>query len=123
MPDMRLDPSLCLIGPHWRPAASGTLPLLNPSTGAPLAQIARGGAAEIDAAVTAAHTARAGEWGRMPAAERGRTLARIGRLVEERVEELALLEALDVGKPLTQARADARALARYMEFYGGARTR
>jgi aldehyde dehydrogenase (NAD+) len=120
MPTMRLDPSLCLIGPHWRPATAGTLPLLNPSTGAPLAQIARGGAHEIDAAVTAAHTACAGDWGRMPATERGRILARIGRLVEERVDELAHLEALDVGKPLTQARADARALARYMEFYGGA---
>jgi aldehyde dehydrogenase (NAD+) len=117
---MRLDPSLCLIGPHWRPATGGTLPLLNPSTGAPLAQIARGGAPEIDAAIAAAHAARDGDWGRMTAAERGRILMRIGRLVEERVEELALLEALDVGKPLTQGRADARALARYMEFYGGA---
>ncbi len=120
MPEMRLDPSLCLIGPHWRPAGGGTLPLLNPSTGEPLAQIARGAKPEIDAAVTAAHAARTGTWGRMTAAERGRILARIGRLIEERIDELALLEALDVGKPLTQARADARALARYMEFYGGA---
>ena len=120
MPEMRLDPSLCLIGPHWRPATGGTLPLLNPSTGEPLAQIARGAKPEIDAAVAAAHAARAGDWGRMPAAERGRILARIGRLIEDRIDELAHLEALDVGKPLTQARADARALARYMEFYGGA---
>ena len=120
MPDMRLDPSLCLIGPHWRPAAAGTLPLLNPSTGEPLARIARGAADEIDAAVAAAHGALATGWGRMTAAERGRILARIGRLVEERIDELATLETLDVGKPLTQARADARALARYMEFYGGA---
>jgi aldehyde dehydrogenase (NAD+) len=124
MPDstlaMRLDPSLCLIGPHWRPATQGTLPLINPSTGAVLARIARGGSAEIAAAVTAAHDARAGDWGRMTAAERGRILGQIGRLVEDRIEELARLEAQDVGKPLTQARADARALARYMEFYAGA---
>lgn len=120
MPEMRFDPSLCLIGLHWRPADGGTLPLLNPSTGEPLAQIAKGAKPEIDAAVTAAHAARAGDWGRMTAAERGRLLARIGRLIEDRIDELALLEALDVGKPLTQARADARALARYMEFYGGA---
>jgi aldehyde dehydrogenase (NAD+) len=117
---MRLDPSLCLIGPHWRPATGGTLPLLNPSAGEPLAQIARGARPEIAAAVAAAHAARAGDWGRMPAAERGRILARIGCLIEDRIDELAHLEALDVGKPLTQARADARALARYMEFYGGA---
>ena len=120
MPEMRIDPSLCLIGGHWQAAKAGTLALINPSTGEGLARIARGGGAEIDAAVAAAHAAREGEWGRWTAAERGRLLSRIGRLVEERVEELALLEALDVGKPLSQARADARALARYMEFYGGA---
>jgi aldehyde dehydrogenase (NAD+) len=40
--------------------------------------------------------------------------------VAERVEQLAKLEAIDVGKPLKQARADALALARYLEFYGGA---
>ena len=54
------------------------------------------------------------------ATERGRMLSRIGRLVLDCVEDLARLEALDVGKPLSQARADAVALARYMEFYGGA---
>jgi aldehyde dehydrogenase (NAD+) len=47
-------------------------------------------------------------------------LSRIGRSVLDRVEDLAILEATDVGKPLKQARADALALARYMEFYGGA---
>jgi aldehyde dehydrogenase (NAD+) len=117
---MRLDPSLCLIGGRWVPAGGGTLPLLNPSTGEPLARVSRGGSAEIDAAVAAAQDARTGAWGRMTAAERGRTLSRIGQLVALRVEELARLEALDVGKPLSQARADARALARYLEFYGGA---
>jgi aldehyde dehydrogenase (NAD+) len=47
-------------------------------------------------------------------------LAEIGRLVLANAEELATLESLDVGKPLKQARADVIALARYMEFYGGA---
>lgn len=115
------DPSLCLIGNQWRPAATGqTLPLINPSDGAELCQIARGTAADIDAGVQAAETALAGDWGRMTALERGRILTRIGQLVLERVDDLAQLEALDVGKPLTQARADAIALARYCEFYGGA---
>ena len=45
---------------------------------------------------------------------------RLGQLVLEHVEQLAMLEATDVGKPLTQARADAVALARYLEYYGGA---
>lgn len=115
------DPTLCLIGGTWRPAAAGeTLPLVDPSDGSELCQIARGGTKDIDAAVQAAEAALAGDWGRMTALERGRILTRIGQLVLERVEELATLEVRDVGKPLTQARADAVALARYCEFYGGA---
>ncbi|WP_192964619.1 aldehyde dehydrogenase family protein [Phycobacter azelaicus] len=117
----RFDPSLCLIGDSWKPSASGaTLPLINPSTGAEICQIARGGEEDIDAAVKAAETALDGEWGSMSALERGRILTRLGQLVLDCVEELATLEAMDVGKPLTQARADAVALARYCEFYGGA---
>lgn len=113
------DPTEMLIGGAWRPAAE-TLTLTNPSDGTQLAHIARGTKGDIDAAVTAAHAARDGDWGRMTALERGRILTEIGRRVLERVETLAEIEAHDVGKPLTQARADAVALARYMEFYGGA---
>lgn len=121
--DLKLwfDPEKCLIGGHWiAPSNGGTLPLIDPSTGAEIGAIARGTADDIDAAVAAAETARAGVWGKTTAAERGRILMRLGQLVQERVEDLARLEAIDVGKPLKQARADAVALARYMEFYGGA---
>lgn len=115
------DPSLLLIGGAWRAAASGaTLPLDDPSDGSELARIARGGPADIDAAVQAAQAALDGDWGRLTAAERGRLLAAIGRRVLDNVELLAQLEARDVGKPLKQGRADAIALARYLEFYGGA---
>ncbi len=116
-----VDPGQCFIAGEWVPPASGeTLELKNPSDGTTLCEIARGSSDDIDRAVQAAQAARTGDWGRMTAAERGRCLARIGLLVLEHVEDLARLEALDVGKPLTQARADAKALARYMEFYGGA---
>ena len=115
------DPSLLLIGGTWRAAAGGaTLALHDPSDGSELAQIARGTAADIDAAVGAAQAALSGDWGRLTAAERGRLLAAIGRKVLDNVELLAQLEARDVGKPLKQGRADAIALARYLEFYGGA---
>ncbi|MAY62277.1 MAG: aldehyde dehydrogenase [Rhizobiales bacterium] len=119
--EIGFDSRQCLIGGEWRAGTSGeTMPVEDPSTGETFGEIARGTAADIDAAVHAAETARAGAWGRMTAVERGRLLAGIGRAVAQRVEWLAELESRDVGKPLAQARADAKALARYLEFYGGA---
>ena len=121
MSDMPFDTSQNYIAGEWRSAASNeTLSLENPSDGTELTRIARGGVGDIDRAVAAARDALAGPWGRMTAAERGRLLASMGRLVLEKADELARLEALDVGKPLRQAKADALALARYLEFYGGA---
>ena len=121
MSDIPFETRHVFIAGEWRPADAGeTLELQNPSDGTELARIARGGAADIDRAVGAARAALDGAWGRLAAAERGRLLAAMGRLVLEQAEELARLEALDVGKPLRQARADALALARYLEFYGGA---
>ncbi len=116
-----IDPTLCLIGGAWTRSASGaTLPLINPSDGTVLCEIARGGAEDIDRAVASARAAFNGDWGRATALERGRVLQRLGALVLDNIDALAELEALDVGKPLTQARADVVALARYMEFYAGA---
>ncbi|MDE1950850.1 MAG: aldehyde dehydrogenase family protein, partial [Burkholderiales bacterium] len=67
---MPFDTTPVLVAGHWR-ATAATLPLFNPSTGAELARIARGGAAEVDAAVQAAQAALDGEWGALTAAERG----------------------------------------------------
>lgn len=109
-----------LIGGVWQRLPGDGLAVLNPSDGSRIATIAHGGADQIDAAVAAARAARAGDWGALNAAERGRLMLALSRRVTERAEDLARLEALDVGKPLRQARADALALARYFEFYGGA---
>ena len=118
---MKIDPSLCFIANSWVPALSGeTLPLANPSDGSNICQIARGNADDIARAVAAAEAALNGEWGRLPAFERGRILSRIGVEVLKNIDELTTLESMDVGKPTKQARADVIALARYMEFYGGA---
>src|SRR5205814_3554999 len=116
------DASHVFIDGAWQAPASGdTLALENPSEGSLLSNIARGKAADVDAAVSAARAALDhGVWGRMTATERGRVLSAIARLVAEQAHELARLEALDVGKPLRQGHADALALARYFEFYGGA---
>ncbi len=115
------DSAQLCIGGQWRAAAGGqTLPLHDPSSGAPLALIARGGKADVDAAVQAAQAALDGAWGAFSATERGRVLSKMSVLVLAQADELARLEALDVGKPLKQGRNDAVALARYLEFYGGA---
>ena len=115
------DLTKTFIDGRWlAPARGQELPVENPSTGEIVGHIARGSADDIDMSVVAAQTALDGDWGRMSAVERGRILTRIGELVKTRLDDLALIEATDVGKPLTQARNDAIALARYMEFYGGA---
>ncbi len=115
------DAEEVFVGGRWQlPLSDEKLPIEDPSTGAEIGYIARGGAADIDRAVAAAEAALDGEWGRMTAAERGRLLAKLGRLVSEKIEALAQIESTDVGKPLSQARNDAIALARYLEFYGGA---
>jgi aldehyde dehydrogenase (NAD+) len=119
MDDLWFDPSQVFIAGSWQPVTSH-LPLVDPSTGASIGQIARGQATEIDAAVNAAEAALAGEWGRATAAERGRVMMKMSALVLEMADKLAHIEATDVGKPLKQAKADALALARYLEFYGGA---
>ena len=111
----------CFIDGRWVPARSGALlPLEDPSRGVEIGAIARGQSADVDAAVEAAERALKGDWGRLTATERGRLLAKLGELVRNRVEDLARIEAVDVGKPIKQGRADALALARYMEFYAGA---
>lgn len=115
------DPSYCFIGGEWcAPAGDQYIDLINPSDKTHITKIARGTAKDIDVAVSSARAAFNGEWGSKTALERGRLLTRIGQLVLEHVDQLAELEAIDVGKPLKQARADAIALARYLEFYGGA---
>ncbi len=115
------DTDKICIGGAWRAANSADLlPANDPSTGETFDQIARGTAPDIDAAVSSARAALESDWGRMTATQRGRILSKIGQLVLQRADDLAWMEARDVGKPLTQARNDVIALARYMEFYGGA---
>ncbi|CAG2140209.1 NADP/NAD-dependent aldehyde dehydrogenase PuuC [Cupriavidus yeoncheonensis] len=94
--------------------------VFDPSNGEPFAEIARGNATDINVAVHAARQAADGAWGAMAPAERVRLLNRVALALIAREEELAALEARDTGKPARQARADARAVARYFEFYAGA---
>lgn len=110
-----------LINGNWVDAlAGGTIDVIDPCTARPFGSIARGQAEDVDRAVAAAQAAMDGAWGRTTATERGRILQRLAHTIVAHGEELAQLEARDTGKPMAVARADAAAVARYFEFYGGA---
>ena len=109
----------CFINGSWASPNSGqTLKLLNPSTGKVLVSVANSNSNDVDDALLAAEMALLGEWGKKTALERGRVLTKMSQLVRNYAPELVKLEAYDVGKPLSQAKNDVTALARYLEFYG-----
>lgn len=109
----------CLIDGQWRPAESGEwIDMHDPSNGESLGRIARGRAGEIEAAVAAARRAQRGFAARPPV-ERVRLLNAIARRITAEAEHLAMLESRDTGKPISQARNDAIAAARFFEFYAG----
>ncbi|AFC86132.1 5-carboxymethyl-2-hydroxymuconate semialdehyde dehydrogenase [Frateuria aurantia] len=75
----------------------------NPATGDVIEEVASGGAAEIDAAVTAARQAFPG-WAATPARERARLMRRLGDLIDQQIPQLAALETRDTGLPIHQTR-------------------
>ena len=98
-----------LIDGDWVEAASGrTFETFDPATEASLGSVAHGEAEDIDRAVRAARRCfddRHSDWRRMTPSERGKVIHRIGDLILEHADELAMLETLDNGKPLGIAKA------------------
>ncbi|MBX3414729.1 MAG: aldehyde dehydrogenase family protein [Pirellulales bacterium] len=97
----------CFIGGRWVPSVSGkTFETINPATEEVIAQVAEGDAADIDLAVEAARNAfEHGPWSKMDARDRGRLMHKLADALEENLDELAALESLDNGKPISDARA------------------
>ncbi|MDY4297638.1 MULTISPECIES: aldehyde dehydrogenase [unclassified Xanthomonas] len=87
-------------------AASGkTFDCISPIDGRLLGRVAEGEAADIDRAVAAARRSfEAGHWSQVKPAQRKKTLLALAQLVERHADELALLESLDMGKPVRDAR-------------------
>ena len=92
---------------------------IDPSTGLTLGQVSLGGADEVDQAVAAARRALPA-WRRTSQEQRADILCRLADLIDADFETLSRLESEDAGKPLTQARNDARVCARYFRYYGRA---
>jgi phenylacetaldehyde dehydrogenase len=110
------------IGGRWRPSASGqTITSINPATGRSLATFARGGQADVDAAVAAARAALADPaWRDLTPLQRGDLLHRLAELVEAHADELAFIESLDNGKPVSVARAvDTGTTAKLFRYFAG----
>ena len=107
VPEAPLGSPRMLIGGELVEAASGrTFETEDPGTGDVLKAVPYAEAEDVDRAVMAARAAfDGGEWRSVPTGQRSRMLWRISELIEEHLEELALLESLDNGKPLAVARA------------------
>ncbi|GAB2669194.1 aldehyde dehydrogenase [Gordonia jinhuaensis] len=114
-------PHLAFIDGAAVAARSGeTFASVNPATGDVLAEVASCDAADVDAAVAAARRAFPG-WSATSAFDRGRILCRLADLIERDVEELALLESLDSGKPVADALGgDVPGTAAVFRYYGEA---
>jgi acyl-CoA reductase-like NAD-dependent aldehyde dehydrogenase len=93
------------INGKFQPALSGaTMPSISPIDGSKLADIAACSSADVDVAVAAARSAfDRGEWREMSPRGRRDVLLRFADLLSENAEELALLETLDLGKPIQNA--------------------
>jgi aldehyde dehydrogenase (NAD+) len=110
-----------LIDNEWRPAASGkTMDVVNPATEDVIASVASAGTADVNAAVAAARAALDGPWGKMSARERGRLVSRLADRLMERADEVARLETLHNGKPISESRhIEIPAAAECFEYYAG----
>ena len=107
MTTFEIEPGRLFIGGQWRDAADGArTEVLDPSRGAVVTTVAEAGAADVDAAVRAAREAYdSGTWSGLSGRERGRILHRIAELIRENADDIARLESLDVGKPISLCHA------------------
>ncbi len=120
--DFLKKPKRLLIGGKWVAAKSGkTFETVNPANEEVLALIAEGDKADVDEAVKAARKASdEGRWPSMGPHERARLMFKIAELIDAHADELAELETLDNGKPLTFSRGfDIPASAETFRYYGG----
>lgn len=93
---------------------------INPATEEQLASIAEGGEADVDRAVRAARKAYSGAWSKLKAAERGKYIFRIARILQERAREFSVIESLDGGKPIRESRdIDIPLAAAHFFYYAG----
>ncbi|MEX0642532.1 MAG: aldehyde dehydrogenase family protein [Pirellulales bacterium] len=118
----KIQQTQCFIGGKWVPSASGkTFETINPATEEVICEVAEGDKEDVDAAVDAAREAfDNGPWSKMDARDRGQLMWKLAELIEEEADELAALETLDNGKPISDSRAaDIPLLIDCFKYYAG----
>ena len=116
-------PKRLFIDGRWVEAATGkTFETLNPSTGEVLATVAEGDSEDIDRAVAAARRAFNGPWSKAKPFERQNLLLKLADLVEANFEELAALDTLDMGAPITRTMGSRLRAVGMLRYYGGQAT-
>jgi aldehyde dehydrogenase (NAD+) len=109
-----------LINGEWRAATGGkTMPVVNPATEEVIAEVASADKSDVDAAVSAARAAL-GPWAQMSARDRGRLVWTLAERLMEKADEIARLETLHNGKPISESRhVEIPAAAECFQYYAG----
>src|SRR5205809_1249321 len=108
------------VGGEWGDAVEGgTMEVLNPATGETIAVVPSGTQADVDRAVEAAKKALP-EWLETTPGERAEALLKLAGAIEDNAEELAELESVNVGKPLSYAKDEMPVCADNLRFFAGA---
>ncbi|HZF08674.1 MAG TPA: aldehyde dehydrogenase family protein [Thermoanaerobaculia bacterium] len=118
----KLPPAKLWIGGQWVEALGGkTFTTENPATEETISEVGSASAGDVDRAVQSAQAALNGDWGKKYSArERGRMLWKIADLLEARIDEFALLETLDNGKPIFESRyVDIPAAIDALRYFAG----
>lgn len=119
---VNIGPTQLLINNEWVKSVSGhRFETINPATGEVICDVAEADAQDVDKAVQAARAAfTTGEWRKMSATRRGELLYKLADLIEQNIDELARLETLDNGKPLSESlNIDLPAVIACYRYYAG----
>lgn len=107
-------------GKFVKPSNGKYFATINPANEKKLAEVAEGSQEDVNKAVKAARKAYEGVWGSMPAKERGKYIFRIARIMQERAREFAVIESLDGGKTIREARdIDVPLACNHFFYYAG----
>lgn len=117
------SPKNLLIDGKWIPAKSGkTFATINPTNGKILAEIAYGDKEDIDLAVASSRRAFEGEWSRTSPFDRQAILLKLADLVDKHFDEIAYLDTMDMGAPLSRTTLGRRRSVALLRYYAGLAT-